>query len=67
MDKAAKGDQTVSHIIIIIIIIIIVSIIIIIEEGGVAQSVARANPGQKVLGSIPAVATRSLLIGWVSV
>ena len=33
----------------------------------VAQSVERANPGEEVLGSIPAVAARSLLVGSVSV
>ena len=36
-------------------------------EGSVAQSVERAAPGEEVLGSIPAVAARSLLIGSVSV
>ena len=35
--------------------------------GGVTQSVERATPGEEVLGSIPAVAVRSLLVGWVSV
>ena len=35
--------------------------------GGVAQSVERATPGEEVLGSIPAVAARSLLVGSVSV
>ena len=35
--------------------------------GGVAQSVERATPGEKVPGSIPAVAARSLLVGSVSV
>ena len=33
----------------------------------VAQSVERATPGEEVLGSIPAVAARSLLVGSVSV
>ena len=33
----------------------------------VAQSVERAAPGEEVLSSIPAVATRSLLVGLVSV
>ena len=35
--------------------------------GVVAQSVERATPGEEVPGSIPAVATRSLLVGSVSV
>ena len=35
--------------------------------GAVAQSVERAIPGKEVLGSIPAVAARSLLVGSVSV
>ena len=35
--------------------------------GAVAQSVERATPGEEVLGSIPAVAARSLLVGSVSV
>ena len=35
--------------------------------GAVAQSVERATPGQEVLGSITAVAARSLLVGAVSV
>ena len=35
--------------------------------GAVAQSVERANPGEEVPGSIPAVAARSLLVGSVSV
>ena len=35
--------------------------------GTVAQSVERVTPDEEVLGSIPAVATRSLLIGSVSV
>ena len=35
--------------------------------GGVAQSVERATPGEELTGSIPAVATRSLLVGSVSV
>ena len=33
----------------------------------VAQSVERATPGEEVLGSIPAVAARSLLVGSVTV
>ena len=33
----------------------------------VAKSVELATPGEEVLGSIPAVAARSLLIGSVSV
>ena len=32
-------------------------------EGAVAQSIERATPGEEVLGSIPAVAARSLLVG----
>ena len=36
-------------------------------ERGVAQSVERSSPGEKVPGSIPAVAARSLLVGSVSV
>ena len=35
--------------------------------GGVAQSVERATPGEKVPGSITAAAARSLLVGSVSV
>ena len=35
--------------------------------GVVAQSVERVTPGEEVPGSIPAVATRSLLVGSVSV
>ena len=35
--------------------------------GGEAQSVERTSSGEEVVGSIPAVATRSLMIGWVSV
>ena len=35
--------------------------------GAVAQSVERATPGEKVPGSIPAVAARSLLVGSMSV
>ena len=31
--------------------------------GAVAQSVERATPGEEIPGSIPAVATRSLLVG----
>ena len=37
------------------------------ERGAVAQSVERATPGEEVPGSIPAVATRALLVGLVSV
>ena len=36
-------------------------------EGAVAQSVERATPDEEVLGPIPAVAARSLLVGSVSV
>ena len=39
----------------------------ILQGGAVAQSVERTNPGEEVPGSIPAVATRSLLVGTVSV
>ena len=35
--------------------------------GAVAQSVERATPGEEVLCSIPAVATHSLLVGFMSV
>ena len=35
--------------------------------GVVAQSVERATPGEEILGSIPAVAARFLLVGSVSV
>ena len=35
--------------------------------GAVAQSVERATSGEEVLGSIPAEAIRSLLVGSVSV
>ena len=35
--------------------------------GAVAQSVKRATPGEEVPGSIPAVASRSLLVGSMSV
>ena len=34
--------------------------------GAVAQSVERGTPGEKVLGLIPAVAARSVLVGSVS-
>ena len=34
---------------------------------GLAQSVERATPGKEVLGSIPTVAARSLLVGSMSV
>ena len=37
------------------------------EREAVAQSVERATPGEEVPGSIPAAATRSLLVGSVSV
>ena len=38
------------------------------QKGGrVAQLVKLATPGKEVLGSIPAVAARSLLVGSVSV
>ena len=33
------------------------------EAGAVAQSVERATPGEEVLGSIPALAARYLLVG----
>ena len=35
--------------------------------GAAAQSIERATPGEKVPGSISAVAARSLLVGSVSV
>ena len=35
--------------------------------GAVAQSVVRATPDEEILGSISAVAARSLLLGSVSV
>ena len=35
--------------------------------GGVALSVECATPGEEVMGSIPAVAIRSLLVGSMSV
>ena len=35
--------------------------------GALAQSVERATPGDEVVGSIPAVAARFLLVGSVSV
>ena len=38
-----------------------------IQESTVAQPVERATPGEEVVGSIPAVAARSLLVGSVSV
>ena len=38
-----------------------------IAGGAVAQSVESATPGEEVPGSIPAAATRSLLVGSVSV
>ena len=38
-----------------------------IEGGAVAQSVERATPGEEVPGSIPAVVSRSLQVGSVSV
>ena len=37
------------------------------EGGAVAQSAERATPGEGVLGLIPIVTTRSLLVGSVSV
>ena len=37
------------------------------EGVAIAQSVARDAPGEEVPGSIPSVATRSLLVGSVSV
>ena len=37
------------------------------KKGGGALSVERVTPGEKVLGSIPPVAARSLLVGSVSV
>ena len=44
------------------------SIALYIESGGAeAQSVERATLGEEVPRSIPAVAARSLLVGWVSV
>ena len=46
----------------------IISFILLNKRGGaVAQSVERATPGEEVLGSIPTVAARSLLVGSVSV
>ena len=36
-------------------------------RGAVAQSVERATPGEEVLGSIPSVGARSLLVGSLSV
>ena len=33
----------------------------------VAQSIEGAAPGEEVVGSIPAMATLSLLVGWESV
>ena len=35
--------------------------------GAVPQSVKRKTPGEEVVASIPAVSTRSLLVGSVSV
>ena len=35
--------------------------------GAVAQSVERASPGEEVPGSIPAVVTRSVLVGSAAV
>ena len=40
---------------------------LVIDINAVAQSVERAAPGEEVLGSIPAVAVRSLLVELVSV
>ena len=37
------------------------------RKDALAQSVERTNPGGEILGSIPAVAARSLLVGSVSV
>ena len=37
------------------------------EGGAVAQLVERVTPVEEVMGSIPTVATRSLLVGSVSV
>ena len=36
------------------------------EGGAVAQSLERATPDEEVVGSIPAVAARSLLVGSMS-
>ena len=38
-----------------------------VPRGAVAQSVERATPSEEVLGSIPAVGARSLLVGSMSV
>ena len=43
------------------------SLFVTVAGGAVAHSVERATPGEEVLGSIPAVAARSLLVGSVSV
>ena len=39
----------------------------VLRVGSVAQSVERAIPGEEVLGSIPAVAANTLLVGSVSI
>ena len=44
-----------------------VSLSLLIREGAVAQSAERTTPGAEVLGSISAMAARSLLVGSVSV
>ena len=41
--------------------------LLICKGGAVAQSVERANPGEEIMGSIPALAARSLLVWSVSV
>ena len=40
---------------------------VVLQEGATTQSVERAPPGEEVLGSIPAVATSSPLVGSVAV
>ena len=55
--RVAKSMQSVA-------IDVIVSVM---GGGAVAQSIERATPGKEVLGFIPAVAARSLLVGSVSV
>ena len=46
---------------------LLLCLFLLLSGGAAAQSVERATPGEEVLGSIPAVAARSQLVGSVSV
>ena len=37
------------------------------KGGAIAQPVERATPGEEIIGPVPAIATRFLLVGLVSV